>query len=172
MDISVGVLCLQSHLVWHFQLVRAYPSVSPVSLFSCHLSTDLLSGKEGPFVHIASCIGNIVSRFHRKYENNEGLSSFRRHGPCQHDNFDQRNGVKSSVLLALPGSLLPLGHLLEEPCLAWRRFLTTSLQRQAFISISEHCWLTRRYVGDVAKVRLPVPGKSIITSSLSAFFAQ
>ena len=29
-------------------------------------------GKEGPFVHIASCIGNIVCRFSTKYENNEG----------------------------------------------------------------------------------------------------
>ncbi|KAF8264176.1 chloride channel [Lactarius quietus] len=29
-------------------------------------------GKEGPFVHIASCIGNIVSRYFSKYENNEG----------------------------------------------------------------------------------------------------
>ena len=29
-------------------------------------------GKEGPFVHIASCIGNIVSRFFVKYETNEG----------------------------------------------------------------------------------------------------
>ncbi|CDO69130.1 hypothetical protein BN946_scf185042.g32 [Trametes cinnabarina] len=30
------------------------------------------TGKEGPFVHIASCIGNIVSRFFIKYETNEG----------------------------------------------------------------------------------------------------
>ena len=30
-------------------------------------------GKEGPFVHIASCIGNIVSRFFSKYETNEGM---------------------------------------------------------------------------------------------------
>ena len=29
-------------------------------------------GKEGPFVHIASCVGNIVSRFFAKYETNEG----------------------------------------------------------------------------------------------------
>ncbi|KAF8134644.1 chloride channel [Boletus edulis] len=35
------------------------------------VGSGLSLGKEGPFVHIASCIGNIVSRFHRKYENNE-----------------------------------------------------------------------------------------------------
>ena len=33
----------------------------------------MLLGKEGPFVHIASCIGNIISRFFVKYETNEGL---------------------------------------------------------------------------------------------------
>ncbi|KAG8213974.1 chloride channel [Butyriboletus roseoflavus] len=36
------------------------------------VGSGLSLGKEGPFVHIASCVGNIVSRFHRKYENNEG----------------------------------------------------------------------------------------------------
>ncbi|KAK0454689.1 chloride channel [Armillaria borealis] len=35
------------------------------------VASGLSLGKEGPFVHIASCIGNIVSRFHGKYENNE-----------------------------------------------------------------------------------------------------
>ncbi|KAG0706023.1 chloride channel [Suillus ampliporus] len=35
------------------------------------VGSGLSLGKEGPFVHIASCIGNIVSRFHSKYENNE-----------------------------------------------------------------------------------------------------
>ncbi|KAN0091183.1 Chloride channel [Tylopilus felleus] len=35
------------------------------------VGSGLALGKEGPFVHIASCIGNIVSRFQRKYENNE-----------------------------------------------------------------------------------------------------
>ena len=29
-------------------------------------------GKEGPLVHIASCVGNIVSRYFPKYETNEG----------------------------------------------------------------------------------------------------
>lgn len=36
------------------------------------VASGLSLGKEGPFVHIASCIGNIVSRFLGKYENNEG----------------------------------------------------------------------------------------------------
>ncbi|KAJ8591190.1 hypothetical protein M405DRAFT_735538 [Rhizopogon salebrosus TDB-379] len=35
------------------------------------VGSGLSLGKEGPFVHIASCIGNIVSRIHSKYENNE-----------------------------------------------------------------------------------------------------
>ncbi|CCL98708.1 uncharacterized protein FIBRA_00712 [Fibroporia radiculosa] len=35
------------------------------------VASGLSLGKEGPFVHIASCIGNIVSRFFGKYENNE-----------------------------------------------------------------------------------------------------
>ncbi|KAI0929941.1 hypothetical protein AcV5_006776 [Taiwanofungus camphoratus] len=36
------------------------------------VASGLSLGKEGPFVHIASCIGNIVSRFFSKYESNEG----------------------------------------------------------------------------------------------------
>ncbi|KAI0301011.1 chloride channel [Multifurca ochricompacta] len=36
------------------------------------VASGLSLGKEGPFVHIASCIGNIVSRYFSKYENNEG----------------------------------------------------------------------------------------------------
>ncbi|KAK7053320.1 hypothetical protein VNI00_003946 [Paramarasmius palmivorus] len=35
------------------------------------VASGLTLGKEGPFVHIASCVGNIVSRVHSKYENNE-----------------------------------------------------------------------------------------------------
>ncbi|KAH7888657.1 chloride channel [Phlebopus sp. FC_14] len=38
---------------------------------SLSVGSGLALGKEGPFVHIASCIGNIVSRYHSKYENNE-----------------------------------------------------------------------------------------------------
>ena len=30
------------------------------------------SGKEGPLVHISSCVGNIVSRLFIKFECNEG----------------------------------------------------------------------------------------------------
>lgn len=37
------------------------------------VASGLSLGKEGPFVHIASCIGNIVSRYFGKYENNEGM---------------------------------------------------------------------------------------------------
>ncbi|KAJ3790799.1 chloride channel [Lentinula aff. detonsa] len=35
------------------------------------VASGLQLGKEGPFVHIACCIGNIVSRLASKYENNE-----------------------------------------------------------------------------------------------------
>lgn len=35
------------------------------------VGSGLTLGKEGPFVHMASCVGNIVSRCHSKYENNE-----------------------------------------------------------------------------------------------------
>ncbi|KAF9475768.1 clc channel [Pholiota conissans] len=35
------------------------------------VASGLSLGKEGPFVHIASCVGNIVSRIATKYENNE-----------------------------------------------------------------------------------------------------
>ncbi|KAF8664358.1 hypothetical protein AX16_000730 [Volvariella volvacea WC 439] len=35
------------------------------------VASGLSLGKEGPFVHIASCVGNIISRFWSKYENNE-----------------------------------------------------------------------------------------------------
>ncbi|CAO1618827.1 unnamed protein product [Sympodiomycopsis kandeliae] len=35
------------------------------------VASGLSLGKEGPFVHIASCVGNIVSRFFDKYERNE-----------------------------------------------------------------------------------------------------
>jgi chloride channel 3/4/5 len=40
------------------------------------VASGLSLGKEGPFVHIASCIGNIISRFVSKYENNEGSCGF------------------------------------------------------------------------------------------------
>lgn len=41
---------------------------------SLSVASGLSLGKEGPLVHIASCVGNIVSRLHPKYENNEGES--------------------------------------------------------------------------------------------------
>ena len=45
------------------------------------VASGLSLGKEGPFVHIASCIGNIVSRYFAKYENNEGAGRrILRHG--------------------------------------------------------------------------------------------
>lgn len=37
------------------------------------VASGLTLGKEGPFVHIASCLGNIVSRWFLKYETNEGV---------------------------------------------------------------------------------------------------
>ncbi|GAA6001698.1 hypothetical protein JCM10207_002272 [Rhodosporidiobolus poonsookiae] len=36
------------------------------------VASGLNLGKEGPFVHLASCIGNILSRFFTKYDKNEG----------------------------------------------------------------------------------------------------
>lgn len=44
------------------------------------VASGLSLGKEGPFVHIASCVGNIISRFAVKYENNEGMLSTLRFG--------------------------------------------------------------------------------------------
>jgi hypothetical protein len=40
---------------------------------SLSVASGLSLGKEGPMVHIASCVGNIVSRFFYKYETNEGI---------------------------------------------------------------------------------------------------
>ena len=56
-------------------------------------------GKEGPFVHIASCIGNIVSRFFSKYETNEGMRDLLCH-ECLLTRI-KGSGGKSSVLHAL-----------------------------------------------------------------------
>ncbi|KAK9323751.1 chloride channel [Lipomyces orientalis] len=36
------------------------------------ISSGLNVGKEGPYVHIASCVGNIASRFFSKFNNNDG----------------------------------------------------------------------------------------------------
>lgn len=35
------------------------------------VASGLTLGKEGPFVHIASCIGNIVTRTFKKFDRNE-----------------------------------------------------------------------------------------------------
>jgi chloride channel 3/4/5 len=40
------------------------------------VASGLSLGKEGPFVHIASCVGNIISRISIKYENNEGMPQY------------------------------------------------------------------------------------------------
>jgi chloride channel 3/4/5 len=36
------------------------------------VASGLSIGKEGPYVHIATCVGNIASRFFGKYKNNDG----------------------------------------------------------------------------------------------------
>ena len=36
------------------------------------VASGLSLGKEGPYVHIGTCVGNIASRFFRKYRNNDG----------------------------------------------------------------------------------------------------
>ncbi|CAG8699221.1 15570_t:CDS:2, partial [Racocetra fulgida] len=36
------------------------------------VAAGMTLGKEGPFVHIACCIGNILSRMFNKYNKNEG----------------------------------------------------------------------------------------------------
>ncbi|GAA5922545.1 chloride channel protein [Sporobolomyces koalae] len=45
-------------------------AVKSVGLFLA-VASGLSLGKEGPFVHIASCVGNILSRFFPKYDRNE-----------------------------------------------------------------------------------------------------
>ncbi|GAA5950393.1 hypothetical protein JCM3765_004530 [Sporobolomyces pararoseus] len=45
-------------------------AVKSIGLFLA-VASGLSLGKEGPFVHIASCVGNILSRFFPKYDRNE-----------------------------------------------------------------------------------------------------
>lgn len=56
-------------------MIHGYLGVRVLVVKSVGLALSVASGlslgKEGPFVHIASCIGNIISRFTSKYENNE-----------------------------------------------------------------------------------------------------
>ena len=74
------------HVVYHLHVLTKYSSQGFVihgylgarTLFTkaiglaFSVASGLSLGKEGPFVHIASCVGNIVSRIATKYENNEG----------------------------------------------------------------------------------------------------
>jgi chloride channel 3/4/5 len=57
-------------------VIHGYLGVSTLFVKSIGLALSVGSGlslgKEGPFVHIASCIANIVSRAFSKYEQNEG----------------------------------------------------------------------------------------------------
>lgn len=57
-------------------VIHGYLGLSTLLVKSIGLAMSVGSGlslgKEGPFVHIASCIANICSRFFSKYETNEG----------------------------------------------------------------------------------------------------
>jgi len=61
------------------------------------VASGLSLGKEGPLVHIASCIGNIVSRYFAKYENNEGVSLADLRPPSP---YNQHPGKRREVLSA------------------------------------------------------------------------
>jgi chloride channel 3/4/5 len=71
---SRGIFCnhyLLAGFVIHGYLGGRTLLVKAVGL-ALSVASGLNLGKEGPFVHIASCIGNIVSRYFAKYESNEG----------------------------------------------------------------------------------------------------
>ena len=93
----------QSLWVWPYLSHLDYHSVNKLILFKNDLLfTLVIVGKEGPFVHIASCIGNIVSRFFPKYETNEGRRfhhSFKRLKYLTCCQCVQENAERSSVLL-------------------------------------------------------------------------
>jgi chloride channel 3/4/5 len=65
-------------LSWTGFVIHGYLGVRTLFTKAVGLSLSVASGlslgKEGPLVHIATCIGNIVSRIAPKYENNEGIS--------------------------------------------------------------------------------------------------
>jgi chloride channel 3/4/5 len=93
------------------------------------VASGLSLGKEGPLVHIASCIGNIVSRYCAEYENNEGVfiswfmtSSLGR-------TIQQASDARYSVLQVLRVSRSPLELPLAVSCSAWKRCLISSPQR-------------------------------------------
>jgi len=41
------------------------------------VASGLNMGKQGPLVHIACCVGNIVCRFFDKYNRNDGIATGR-----------------------------------------------------------------------------------------------
>ncbi|SNX85868.1 related to chloride channel protein [Melanopsichium pennsylvanicum] len=65
------VKCILSGFVIHGYLGFWTLFTKSVGL-ALSVASGLSLGKEGPFVHIASCVGNIVCRAFPKYENNEG----------------------------------------------------------------------------------------------------
>ncbi|KAJ9474068.1 putative Anion/proton exchange transporter GEF1 (putative) [Pseudozyma hubeiensis] len=65
------VKCILSGFVIHGYLGFWTLFTKSVGL-TLSVASGLSLGKEGPFVHIASCVGNIVCRIFPKYENNEG----------------------------------------------------------------------------------------------------
>lgn len=64
------VKCLLSGFVIHGYLGFWTLFVKSVGL-AFSVASGLSLGKEGPFVHIASCVGNIVCRFFPNFEGNE-----------------------------------------------------------------------------------------------------
>lgn len=64
------IKCILSGFVIHGYLGYWTLFTKSVGL-TLSVASGLSLGKEGPFVHIASCVGNIVSRFFSKYERNE-----------------------------------------------------------------------------------------------------
>ena len=56
-------------------MIRGYLGSWTLAVKSVGLALSVASGlslgKEGPFVHIASCVGNIASRFFPKFDLNE-----------------------------------------------------------------------------------------------------
>jgi Voltage gated chloride channel len=72
--ISAYGLSLQSRLASFCPSLRVSHSARFVTATACVCNRLNLNSfqQEGPFVHIASCIGNIVSRFFTKYDTNEG----------------------------------------------------------------------------------------------------
>ena len=65
------VKCILSGFVIHGYLGFWTLFTKSVGL-TLSVASGLSLGKEGPFVHIASCVGNIICRAFPKYENNEG----------------------------------------------------------------------------------------------------